>query len=381
MPYPVTFKAEYVEKRSRLTTFFRLILAIPHFIVVFFYILAAECRDHRVVRAALHGSLPAGDVRLRRGRAALRDARLRLRVPAHRRVPALLGRPGDAVPRRPEHRPPKAEYSRLKVLFRIILMIPVYIIGYAMQIVAQVGALLAWFAIVILGRQPKGLQDMIALGVSYQQRAYAYFVLLTEDWPPFTDDTAGRTVEPAPAFGALPRPPGRGPRAPDLGAARRLRLARARGGLPVRPARGRARARAALAEPAADRRRPRPRSPGRGRPPARARAPARSPSPSRPRGRSPPAPTRATRSARSPPRPAPPGPEPSPPPPRRLRAADRARPALARRLARPRARAGAGARPAQRRRRGRAAARPVRAELDEPREAPRPGAGARPRRA
>ena len=34
MPYPVTFKADYVEKRSRLTTFFRLLLAIPHFIAV-----------------------------------------------------------------------------------------------------------------------------------------------------------------------------------------------------------------------------------------------------------------------------------------------------------------------------------------------------------
>ena len=60
--------------------------------------------------------------------------------------------------------PPKAEYSRLKVLFRIILVIPVYIIAYAMQIVFEVGALLAWFAILVLGRQPKGLQDMIVLG-------------------------------------------------------------------------------------------------------------------------------------------------------------------------------------------------------------------------
>ena len=42
MPYPVTFGADYVEKRSRLTTFFRLILAIPHFIAVTLYFLAAE---------------------------------------------------------------------------------------------------------------------------------------------------------------------------------------------------------------------------------------------------------------------------------------------------------------------------------------------------
>ena len=89
------------------------------------------------------------------------------------------------------------------------------IIQYAMQIVAQVGAFLAWWAILFLGRQPKGLQDMIVLGLSYQQRATVYFALITEDWPPFTDDTAGRSVEAAPAFGALASsPPAAGPEHP-----------------------------------------------------------------------------------------------------------------------------------------------------------------------
>jgi hypothetical protein len=32
--YPVTFEADYVEQRSRLTTFLRLLLAIPHLIVL-----------------------------------------------------------------------------------------------------------------------------------------------------------------------------------------------------------------------------------------------------------------------------------------------------------------------------------------------------------
>ena len=112
------------------------------------------------------------------------------------------------------------------MLFRLILAIPVLIIQYAMQIVAQVGAVLAWFAIVVLGRQPKGLQDMIALGMSYQQRATAYMALLTEDWPPFTDDTTGHTVEAAPAFGALAAtPPAAGPESPTSVPPGRLRLA------------------------------------------------------------------------------------------------------------------------------------------------------------
>jgi hypothetical protein len=126
----------------------------------------------------------------------------------------------DAYPVRLNIAPPKEEYSRLKVLFRVILAIPPYLITYAMQIVAQIGALLAWFAIVVLGRQPKGLQDMIVLGLSYQQRAYAYMGLITEDWPPFTDEPPRQVEPPAPAFGALPSTPpaaaGAGPEAPAV---------------------------------------------------------------------------------------------------------------------------------------------------------------------
>ncbi|MGZ4225427.1 MAG: DUF4389 domain-containing protein [Solirubrobacteraceae bacterium] len=41
MSYPVTFEADYVEQRNRLTTFFRLILAIPVAIVLWFYEIVA----------------------------------------------------------------------------------------------------------------------------------------------------------------------------------------------------------------------------------------------------------------------------------------------------------------------------------------------------
>jgi hypothetical protein len=52
------------------------------------------------------------------------------------------------------------------------------------------------------------------LGLSYQQRGYAYMALLTEDWPPFTDDAARRVEEPS-SFGALPSTPAAaGPDAP-----------------------------------------------------------------------------------------------------------------------------------------------------------------------
>jgi Domain of unknown function (DUF4389) len=217
MPYPVTFRADYVEKRSRLTTFFRLILAIPHFIVVVFYFLAAEIVVIIAWFALLFtGRYPQGMYDFVAG-----ALRYQTRVYGYASLltdeyPPFSGDPATPYPVDLSIGPPKAEYSRLKVLFRLILGIPVLIVQYAMQIVAQVGAFLAWWAIVFLGRQPKGLQDMIVLGLSYQQRSTAYFTLITEDWPPFTDDTTGHSVEAAtPAFGALAStPPAAGPESP-----------------------------------------------------------------------------------------------------------------------------------------------------------------------
>jgi hypothetical protein len=216
VPYPVTFKADYVEKRSRLTTFFRLLLAIPHIIFLYLYGLAAGV----VViiswfALVFTGRYPQGMYDFVAG-----SLRYSTRVYGYiwlltDQYPPFSGDPATPYPVDLNIGPPKSEYSRLKVLFRIILAIPVLIIHYAMQIVAELGALIAWFAIVVLGRQPKGLQDMIVLGTSYQQRAYAYLALITEDWPPFTDDTTGGRVEAAPAFGALPStPPAAGPEHP-----------------------------------------------------------------------------------------------------------------------------------------------------------------------
>jgi hypothetical protein len=216
VPYPVTFKADYVEKRSRLTTFFRVLLAIPHVIFLYFYGLAAGVVVIIAWFALLFtGRYPQGMYDFVAG-----SLRYSTRVYGYLwlltdEYPPFSGNAGTPYPVDLNIGPPKREYSRLKVLFRIILAIPVLIIHYAMQIVAEVGALIAWFAIVALGRQPKGLQDMIVLGTSYQQRAYAYLALITEDWPPFTDETEGRTVEAASAFGALASsPPAAGPEHP-----------------------------------------------------------------------------------------------------------------------------------------------------------------------
>ena len=209
------FEAQYVEKRSRLTTFFRYILAIPHFIVVAVWSFAAF---FAVVAAwfalVVTGRYPQGLYDFVSGLQRYSTAVYGYIALLTDEYPPFSG-DTDSYPIHIKIPPPKTEYNRLKVLFRIILAIPVMIIVYAMQIVWEIGTFIAWFVIVIMGKQPKGLQDMIVLGVSYQQRANAYFGLITEDWPPFTDPqgetldsgTTSSGLPPAPATTAPPTAP------------------------------------------------------------------------------------------------------------------------------------------------------------------------------
>jgi hypothetical protein len=205
---PVSFDAEYVEPRNRATTFFRLILAIPHMILAALWGFAV-CF---VVIAAWFALVFTG-----RWPQPLYDFTadyLRYTTYVYAYValltdeyPPFSGKADDRYPVVLRIGPPKPRYDRVKVLLRIFLLIPVMIIMYAMQLVWEVGAFIAWFAILAVGRQPRGLQDMIALGLSYQQRAYAYALLLSEEFPPFTSPQPSLTAGPGPSSPLPPSAP------------------------------------------------------------------------------------------------------------------------------------------------------------------------------
>jgi Domain of unknown function (DUF4389) len=202
--YPVSFEMDYVERRSRLTTFFRWLLVIPHLLVLWLWSIAAGLAVIAAWFAIVFTArYPQGLYDFVAG-----FLRYMSRVYGYAQLgvdpyPPFTGAEERAYPVRLNIAPPLEHYNRLKAGFRFILAIPIALVVYAMQIVYGIGSFIAWFAIVVLGRQPRGLQDMIHLGLSYQQRASAYFALVTEDWPPFTQEDTPR-VEPAAAFGTLP---------------------------------------------------------------------------------------------------------------------------------------------------------------------------------
>src|SRR5207244_9679393 len=94
---------------------------------------------------------------------------------------------------------PVPAYSRLKTAFRFILAIPILVLRYVITFLLEVGAIAAWFVILITGRLPRGLFDVMVLANSYVARSDAYLFLLTETYPPFQDEhtrSAGRAGPP-----------------------------------------------------------------------------------------------------------------------------------------------------------------------------------------
>jgi hypothetical protein len=186
--YPVTFEAQYVERRNRLTAFFRLILVIP---VAIWLVLYAIVADIAILIAwfaiVFTARYPRGLYDFVAG-----YARFLTRVTAYTALlcdpyPAFGGSDDPAYPVRLEFAGPLEHYSRMKTLFRIILAIPIMILRYVMELLLRIGAVAAWFVILATGRMPRGLFDPMVLANSYMARSDAYLYLLTETYPPFQD--------------------------------------------------------------------------------------------------------------------------------------------------------------------------------------------------
>lgn len=209
-PNTTTFGVQFVEQRSRLTTFFRLILVIPHLIVIWAYSLVAAVAVIIAWFAILFTArYPTGLYDFVAG-----FHRYYARVMSYYYLladpyPPFSGRVDLEYPAVLDIGPPMEQYSRLLTFFRIILLIPVWIIAYVLGIVGGVLVVLAWFAIVILGRMPEGLQRIIEFCYSYLLRAGVYASLLTEAFPPFDgspESVAGATPG-APFSDEPPVPP------------------------------------------------------------------------------------------------------------------------------------------------------------------------------
>jgi len=194
--YPIGYEADPVlEGRNRLTTFFRYIVAIPWLIVAYVYGIVAEIAAVIAWFAIVFtGKYPEGLYNFNAG-----YLRMVSRVGGFEYLltdgwPPFGGDDDPSYPIRVPVAPPLDRYSRLKTGFRLIVGIPVYLLAIVQSIILGVCAFIAWFAILFTGKLPEGLFNPIRSAAAYLARATAYFLLMTEDWPPFSYEESGATA-------------------------------------------------------------------------------------------------------------------------------------------------------------------------------------------
>jgi len=181
--------------RSRLTVFFRWVLAIPHVIWLTLWGICVTLAEIAAWFAALVlGRVPLG---LHNFIAAF--VRYSTHVNGYLYLlanpfPGFSGKEGS-YPIDLEIDPP-APQGRLGVFFRLLLSIPAWIFATVLGYVLEVIAFLGWFVCLFLGRMPEGMHNLGAYCLRYQQQTYAYVGLLTPRYPSLSGSSPAEPTAP-----------------------------------------------------------------------------------------------------------------------------------------------------------------------------------------
>jgi hypothetical protein len=191
-------------RRSRLTTFFRLLLSIPHILwLVLWGIAALFAVLANGVMTLLRGTSPQGLHNF-----LARYVRYQVHVYAYLQLvanpfPGFTGREGTyPVDVEIDER---QRQNRWVTFFRLILVIPALIFLSALATAAALAAVFSWFYALIRGHVPRGLRNLGAYDLRYAAQTYGYAYLLTSRYP-FSGPAAGWQMTLTPAAPPLQPP-------------------------------------------------------------------------------------------------------------------------------------------------------------------------------
>jgi hypothetical protein len=181
--HPITLVVTDDLKRSRLTVFFRVLLAIPHFIWFYLYtIIAFVVLFLAWLVAVFTGRVPGGMHNFLAGY-------LRYQVHFFSYL-TLVANPyppfssSDDYPVTVKIAGPEKQ-GRLGVFFRFLLAFPALILSNVLNYLTYVVALFAWFVALFMGRIPEGMRNLLAFSVKYHAQTQGYVFLLTSKYPSF----------------------------------------------------------------------------------------------------------------------------------------------------------------------------------------------------
>jgi hypothetical protein len=206
MPYPVLVSLEpSLTNRNRLTTAFRLILAVPHLILVGgIGFGVASSGDSRTTIGGEGGLLGAVAIFLAivswftivfagRQIIGIRQfttfyLRWRIRALAYFMLLEDVYPPfGDApYPASIEVADPVSPRDRVAVGLRILLAIPHIIVLFFVLLAWGFTTIAAWFIILFTGNYPQGLYEFGVGALRWRIRLEAYMLLMVDEYPPFS---------------------------------------------------------------------------------------------------------------------------------------------------------------------------------------------------
>jgi hypothetical protein len=201
--YPVQFSVDYPDRPlNRLTTAFRIFVAIP-IIIVLGTVSGGSWQSSsddrtRWVAAGAGGLLFFGPLLLILFRQKYPrwwfDWNLELQRFASR-VTAFLALMDDRYPSTDDHQSVHLDYeypdaardlTRWMPVVKWFLAIPHYVVLFFLDIGAIVAVIIAWFAILFTGAYPRGLFNFVEGVIRWHNRVVGYaFTLVTDSYPPF----------------------------------------------------------------------------------------------------------------------------------------------------------------------------------------------------
>lgn len=192
-------------ERSRVTVFFRLLLAIPHLIWLALWGIAALV----AVIASWFATLVAGTSPLSLHDFLAAYVRYRTHVIAYlfliaEPFPGFTGRAGS-YPIEPRIEGPRPQ-NRWTVGFRVFLAVPAVILDGAYGSLLLIVAVLGWFAALATGAMPRGLRNAGALALRYTAQTDGYALLLTDRYP-YSGPVRPPVVTPPPGAAVAQPPP------------------------------------------------------------------------------------------------------------------------------------------------------------------------------
>ncbi len=183
-PFPIRLEADYPERLSRLSTLFRIILAIPVLIVVS---LLGQGLGQGLIWVYWIAILVRGRPVRWLFDANVAIQRFTLRAYAYfllltDRYPPFDGEWSVRY---------EVEYAQRLSRWRLVIWKTVTVIPHAIllalaAIAVTLVVVIAWFAVLFTGRYPRGLHSFVSGWLRWSARASAYWVSLTDEFPSFS---------------------------------------------------------------------------------------------------------------------------------------------------------------------------------------------------